>query len=584
MIGTDRAAPPRRIVPMRALFAVLGASLRGRRRDLLALGAWAAIEAGPAFASGRLVALATDRGFLAHRAGIGLGWLALLAAAIAAGAWANRQMFRRLGRLVEPLRDDLARMAVSSALRSSLRTGAPGDTAGVARLTMQVEIAREAYASVLMVVQGFVVTTAGAVLGLVTLVPAVIPLVVIPLLAGLGLFFGALRRFTRGQGVSILAEERIAEDAASLASGLRDTAACGGEDLVASRVEAGIGAQAAATQALARLTALRTLAVAAGGWLPAVLILADGPALARRGVTTGMLLGALTYLFEGLQPALQTLVRELGGNGLWLFVALGRLLDGAAAAEDPTTPGSSPVKIPPAGTDLGLKNVEFRYGARAEPVVDGLNLEVRAGDHLAIVGPSGAGKSTLAGLIAGMLTPQEGAVTVGGVDLRTLDAGALAQRRVLIPQEAYVFQGTLGENLAYLAPGSSSVRMDEAVAALGMRNLVDRLGGYPAPLEVSSLSAGERQLVTLARAYLSPADVVILDEATCHLDPGAEARVEEAFARRPGTLIVIAHRISSALRARHILVMDGVRVTVGSHDQLMASSALYRDLVGYWGS
>lgn len=577
MIGT-RPDLQDRGVPMRALLGVLRGSLRGHRRDLMGLAAWAAIEAVPAFASGRLVALATDRGFLAHRPVTGLGWLALLAVAIAAGAWANRQMFRRLGALVEPFRDDLAGLAVSSALRASLRTGATGDTAGVARLTLQVEIAREAYASVLTVLQGFVVTTAGAVLGLVTLVPAVIPLVVVPLLAGLALFFGALRRLMRAQRASILAEERIAEEAADLSNGLRDTVASGGEGLVAARVEAAIDAQARATQALARLTAVRTLAVATGGWLPVVLILAAGPALVRRGVTTGMILGALTYLFEGLQPALQTLVRELGGNGLWLFVALGRLLDGAPAADVSTAPSTTS----PQGTDLVLRNVGFRYGSRAEPVVVGLDLDVGAGDHLAIVGPSGVGKSTLAGLIAGMLEPQVGAVTMGGVDLAGLDAAALAQRRVLIPQEAYVFEGTLEENLAYLAPGASVTRIDEAVDRLGMRSLVDRLAGYGAALDGSSLSAGERQLITLARAYLSPAEVVILDEATCHLDPGAEARVEDVFARRPGTLIVIAHRISSALRARRILVMDGTRVTAGTHEELMATSALYRDLVGYW--
>jgi ATP-binding cassette subfamily C protein len=96
------------------------------------------------------------------------------------------------------------------------------------------------------------------------------------------------------------------------------------------------------------------------------------------------------------------------------------------------------------------------------------------------------------------------------------------------------------------------------------------------------LSAGERQLLSLVRAYLSPAPVAVLDEATCHLDPAAERRAEEAFADRGGTLIVIAHRISSALRARRILVLDGATPVVGDHSTLMASSPLYRELLGYW--
>lgn len=569
-------------VPTRRLMVELRASLVGHRRDVLALAGWAAVEALPAFASGRLVALATDRGFLAHRPGVGLAWLGLLAVAIAAGAWAGRQMFRRLAVVVEPFRDHLAGRAVVGALRSSLRPGAPADTAGVARLALQVEIAREAYASVLMAVQGFALATVGAVLGLVTLVPAAIPLVVVPLGVGLAVFGAAFRRLMLAQRASILAEEGVAEEAAALSGGLRDTAASGAESVVAGRVGAAIDAQARATKALARLTALRTIAIALGGWVPIVAILAAGPSLVRRGATTGMLLGALTYVFEGLQPSLQSLVRELGGNGLWLFVALGRLLE----AEPPDEAlGSSPAPggaVPPVARDLALAGVTFRYGAGADPVVAGLDLAVAAGDHLAVVGPSGVGKSTLAAIMAGMLRPQEGHVSIGGDDAATLDARSLARSRVFIPQEAYIFDGTLEENLTYLAPGAGKERIARTVDELGLGPLVDRLGGYAAPVDGSTLSGGERQLVALARAHLSPAGIVILDEATGHLDAVAEARVEEAFARRGDTLVVIAHRISSALRARRIVVMDGGRIAVGSHEELLEVSALYRDLVGYW--
>jgi ATP-binding cassette subfamily C protein len=117
-----------------------------------------------------------------------------------------------------------------------------------------------------------------------------------------------------------------------------------------------------------------------------------------------------------------------------------------------------------------------------------------------------------------------------------------------------------------------------------MRALVEVLDGYDAEVDPSALSAGERQLITLARAYLSPARLVVLDEATCHLDPVAEAQVESAFAGREGTLIVIAHRISSALRAKRILVLDGSDVLLGTHADLLSRSALYRDLVGHWHS
>jgi ATP-binding cassette subfamily C protein len=117
-----------------------------------------------------------------------------------------------------------------------------------------------------------------------------------------------------------------------------------------------------------------------------------------------------------------------------------------------------------------------------------------------------------------------------------------------------------------------------------MAALARDLGGYGAQVDPAALSAGERQLVALTRAYLSPARIVLLDEATCHLDPAAEARAEEAFAARDGTLIVIAHRLTSALRARRVLVMDGSRAQVGTHEEMVAASRLYRDLVGRWES
>ncbi|HEY8200925.1 MAG TPA: ATP-binding cassette domain-containing protein, partial [Actinomycetota bacterium] len=185
-------------------------------------------------------------------------------------------------------------------------------------------------------------------------------------------------------------------------------------------------------------------------------------------------------------------------------------------------------------------------------------------------------------LVAGMLRPERGEVVLGGAPVLGIGRSALAGRRVLIPQEAYVFSGSLRENVAYLAPDVPDAVLDGAVDELGARPLVERIGGYDAELEPASLSAGERQLLSLVRAYVAPAPVVLLDEATCHLDPPAEERAERAFARRGGTLVVVAHRISSALRARRILVLDGAEAVVGTHEDLLAASPLYRDLVGCW--
>ncbi|WP_033308544.1 ATP-binding cassette domain-containing protein [Streptomyces iakyrus] len=235
-------------------------------------------------------------------------------------------------------------------------------------------------------------------------------------------------------------------------------------------------------------------------------------------------------------------------------------------------------EAPPA---FSLTSVTFAYGPASTPVVQDLDLDLPRGAHLAVVGPSGAGKSTLTALVAGLLTPSRGTVRVGGHPVPGPEAAA---GRVLIPQEAYVFGGTLAENLAYLRP--DPVPEEELLAAaeaVGLTPLAGRLGGLGARVDPTALSAGERQLVALARAWLSHAPLALLDEATCHLDPETEERAERAFAARPGgTLVVVAHRISSARRAGRVLVMDGRSTALGGHEELMRSCALYRDLVGSW--
>lgn len=570
-----------RTVRLTAMRRLLRSSVRGRGPQVRRLAAWSLVQALPAFLSGLLVARAIDDGFLAGRPLTGMGWLALLALSVLAGGWATRQTFLRLADVVEPFRDELIARTVRGSLRRATSTAASADSAGVARLTQQVEIVREAYASVLLVAQGFVVIGVGALLGLLTLAPVVLVLVLPPLALGLSLFAFALPGMAARQRASILADEQIAETAGVVAGAMRDVTACGAEDLVGVAVGEHVDAQATATRELARFTALRTVAVAVGGLLPMLLILAAGPWLRKHGASTGAILGALTYISQGVHPALQTLVRGLGNTGLWLFVTLARIVE---ETEAPTTAHETPHQRPadPHGHEVVLRDVTFGYGHAIEPVIGGLDLVIADGEHLAVVGPSGAGKSTLAGLIAGLLQPQHGAVLLGGARVAALDWSTAARHRTLIPQEAYVFAATLRENLAYLQPDAADTAIDDAADKLGARTLIQRLGGLDAELDPRTLSAGERQLLTLVRSYISPARIVILDEATCHLDPATEAHVERAFAERAGSLIVIAHRISSALRARRVLLLDGGQALAGSHDELLLRSPLYRDLVGHW--
>ncbi|MFC8364439.1 ATP-binding cassette domain-containing protein [Streptomyces griseorubiginosus] len=252
---------------------------------------------------------------------------------------------------------------------------------------------------------------------------------------------------------------------------------------------------------------------------------------------------------------------------------------GTAPVPAPTARASD---APPssAGTPaLELTSLTFAYGPTASPVVDGLDLTLAPEAHLAVVGPSGIGKSTLTALVAGLLRPTGGRIRLLGHPVPSPGAAA---GRVLIPQEAYVHTGTLAENLTHLREGPvPEPELLAAAEAVGLAPLMAALGGPGASVDPAALSAGERQLVALARAYLSPAPLVLLDEATCHLDPGTEERAERAFAERSGTtLVVVAHRISSARRAGHVLLMDGPRTAYGTHDELVRDSPAYRELVG----
>lgn len=574
---------------------ILRASLSGRRTQVFGVLAWSLVEAVPAYLSGRLVERAVDHGFLVHRPGTGLAWLSVLGVTLFAGGWATRQVYPQLAGLVEPFRDGLVALTVSSALRRSTEPGGRSDNQALARLTRQVEIAREAYAALIAVVLGFSVSTVSALIGLANLLPAATVLVLPPLLVGLGLFFASVGKLSARQRDSILADENLSEATAELVDGQRDIVASGGEKIVESAVSEHIVAQAATTKALARLTAVRNLAVSVGGLLPVVLVLVDGPSLVRHGATIGAVLGVLTYLLSGIHPALQTFVRGLGPSGIWLIVSLRRLLEAADSVDLTRAANSMRAAASPGGPnspsqrrgtrrpgDIRLEQVTFSYGCAPLPVIQELNLSVPDGDHLAVVGPSGIGKSTLAGLVSGLLAPQSGEVLIGGKNLARLSPEALVRERVLIPEEAYVFSAPLIDNIRYFRENAPIRQVDLAVDQLGARHLIERLGGYKAAVDPHALSAGERQLIAAVRAFLSPCPLVILDEATCHLDSAAEARIERAFARRPGTLIVIAHRMSSALRARRVVVMGGESIVVGKHRQLLDVSPLYRDLVGCW--
>jgi ABC-type multidrug transport system fused ATPase/permease subunit len=555
---------------------VLVRNLRGHPRDTAALLVWSLVEALPSLASGWSVAEALGQ-FTAGRAAGGVAWLGLMAAAALVGSFAARQVIIKLGALAEPLRDELVELVVHSALAESGGAGVPAEAATsrwIARITHQAEIVRDSWAGVVSVACTFGFTLGAAVAGLVTIAPATLPYVLPPLAVAVVAVRLLLRPFATRQRESVIAEEAVGDSVARAVSGVRDITACGGEEVVLAEVDGIIDRQAAATRAAVRAGTLRMFCETAGGWVPLLLMLAAAPALLRSGLSPEHVVGAITYIGGSARATLNTLSVGMGGSIVSLNVALERILSEA----NPGVPGAGRREPPEiARGHLQVRRVTFGYGPHAEPVIRDLSIDIPPGDHLAVVGPSGIGKSTLAALLAGMLQPDAGAILLDGTPV-----AAHGQRwRVLIPQEAYVFSGTLAENLMYYRAAAEQ-ELDAATRAVGLTGVASRLGGYGGHVDPAALSAGERQLIALTRAYLSAAPVIILDEATCHLDPAAEQVAEDAFARRGGTLIVVAHRITSALRARRVLVLDGTRAHVGDHIKVLGDSVMYRDLVGYW--
>ncbi|MFE2875280.1 ATP-binding cassette domain-containing protein [Streptomyces roseus] len=568
--------------------------LRGHRGPLGRLAGWSLLESAHSFLGGYAVARALDDGFLAGRTAAGLGWLAAAGAGALLGGFALRGVFAGLADLVEPLRDGLVRRAVRQALDRAVADPAGARDAGaVSRLTQQTEMARDSFAGLVLTVRSFVFTAVGAFLGMAALAPVLLLVVLPPLLLGVAAFLATLRPLAAVQRRSLDTDEALADRVGTLAEGLRDIAACGGQAAARARVEPLIHAQERLARTLAGWAALRTLALGTAGRLPVIALLAATPWLLGRGVTAGTLAGGLTYLLQSLLPALNSLMTALGSAGTRLLVVLERFgapVAAAPARRGPVQPVQPPPSRPWTGPAAELRGVTFAYGPGAAPVLDDLDLVVRPGEHLAVVGPSGIGKSTLTALLAGMLPPDAGSVLVAGAAARRepgKGAGGPDPRRTLLPQQAYVFTGTVRENLTHLAaapgaPAPDDAEVRRAVRALGLEDLVAGLGGLDGEVSPRLLSRGESQQLALAAAYLSPAPLLLLDEATCHLDPAAEERAERALAERGGTLVVVAHRVSSAARADRVLVLDGTRAVCGTHEELPARSPLYRDLVGRW--
>ncbi len=347
------------------------------------------------------------------------------------------------------------------------------------------------------------------------------------------------------------------------------------------------------------------LALAVGGWM------VHNDWISLGTVAAFVLL--LSNLFEPVQQLSQLFNMLQSGTASLakLFNLLDTPIDLAEAADA--------VALPTSGT-LAVNGVSFAYAASSEDpdrsdgaprtdrsgggsdrngssrsngelgpmVLSSIDLTVADGERLALVGPTGAGKSTLAKLMARLYDPVEGSVMLGGVDLRRGTIDSLREQIVVVPQEGFLFAGTVADNIRVARPDATDEDIADALRRIGAW---ERIASLPEGIHTvvrergSRLSAGERQLVSLARAAMVDPSVLVLDEATSSLDPGTEALVESAMeALMDGrTVIVIAHRLTTSERSDRVgVVDDGRLVELGTHDELVAAGGAYTELYRAW--
>jgi ATP-binding cassette subfamily B protein len=321
------------------------------------------------------------------------------------------------------------------------------------------------------------------------------------------------------------------------------------------------------------------------GIASSALIVGVGGWLVHRGTVSLGTVVAFVLLLANLFDPVQQLSQLY--NTLQSAAAALHKLFGILDAEPDVAESPTPTPLPAVG-DVDVRNITFSYAGASQPALSGVSVSLTAGTRLALVGPTGAGKSTLAKLMARLYDPQEGQVLFGGVDLRQASMEDLRRRIVVIPQEGFLFDGSVRDNLLIARPDATEQMLLTALNNLGLR---ERFESLPEGLDTqvrergSRLSAGERQLVALSRAALVDPAVLVLDEATSNLDPGTEMLIEAALEKLMAgrSVIVVAHRLSTVQRADKIAVVSDARITeMGSHDELIAMNGHYAALVNNW--